>query len=1248
MRCNTFLVATLSASSGGTELKEYKELELRRKVYIITEEFFNLLSSSSSDTLFHEITRIIADRMAVQVCYLMLYYRETDRLELESSYGMELQGFKCLTLEIGEGVEGWVAREHSPLIIKDIRKDPRVYKLLGKEGRSGALMSMPLVSKGEFIGVVSVLADSSDRFSEEDVQLFSIICSKSAQTLRRGVILRESDRRAHEYGIIMKIAEYNNKAKDLDGLIKILERNIPKLMGVADCNIDLREPPRRKRDRLCKSANLEKCVALKNGVPLIDYFSKKLLCPGRKGREDHPSICIPLKVPDEPLGVMYLDLSPQEPLRRSTPEFYQIMSLHISSALYRFLSSRRFEKKMDALSTLYEVANVMSSTANLQDALELILKIVARLLNAERVQIMLLNEDESELYVRASWSVDGKSFGVPRLKVGQGVAGWAIKHAKPYSIKNTNEDPLFVPSPDGQQEIKSFLCVPIMDKNKRKGVINIATISREREFSDDEIKTLSVISNRAALAIENTQLVERIRDYIAQLRQTNEQLESGKTQLQDKSKELVNANRQLNISLQQTQTVNRQLSTLYEVTRTLASTLDLEDILSKALEKIMKLLSSPLGAISILLFNEEKEVFEFAATKGIKMQSDRTYDINFNAVPSRIVKMLFQRKKPVFMEGEAALADLDGLQLNSGVRSIYIWPLVVKGRTIGALTVTCGSDKGLKEDEKNLIDALTTQMSVAIDNARLFQESTRRAKELSSIHQIINVIISNNPFQSRLDAMVELAAKLMNQAFCAVALLEGGHYLGLKSTYGLRREFINDWHSSALAGIADDVIKEGHFFCSSDGQEELVRTHPFLQKAEISSLIVAPLRIQDNVTGILLFGNYENYKYKADEKKLLSFLADQVALGLENVTLYVNAILDKNKMEAILNSMGDGVITLNWKKEITACNEAAAVIAGWSEQEMIGKSCPEIFRGKDSHGIEQCETHCPFIQMLASPESMMRGVKNKGSIVTRAGEERFIEATHSLLSVGGELQGEVIVFRDVTEEKLLQQMKSDFIASVAHDLRTPLAAIKGYAMTLIKHGGKFDKDTQREFFMIINSEIDRLTRLLENLLNLTKMEVGKLITRPEKFNVLILLKKVRDLYQMNTSKHTIIIENDQSSPYALADVDQVEQILNNLVSNAIKYSPSGGKVVLSVTTEDGLMKISAEDEGIGIPEEEKENIFERYHRVDSSSTRRISGTGLGLFITKILVEAQGGKIGLESTLGEGSRFYFTLPLSVGL
>jgi len=1229
-------------------LKEYRELELRIKVYIITEEFFNLLSSSSSDTLFHEITRIIADRMAVPVCYIMLYYKEADRLELESSYGMELQGFKCLTLEIGEGVEGWVAREHSPLIIRDIRKDPRVYKLLGKEGRSGALMSMPLVSKGEFIGVASVLADLPEKFNEEMVQLFSIICSKSAQTLTRGVVLRESDRRAREYGIIMKITELNGKAKDLDDLIKLLERNIPKLMGVADCTVDLREPARRKKERLCRCSTLDKCVALKNGMPLIDYFSRKTVCPGKKGREENPSICIPLRVPDEPLGVMYLDLSPQEPLRRSTPEFYQILSFHISCALFRFMSSRRFEKKLDALSTLYEVANVMSSTANLQDALELILKIVARLLNAERVQIMLLNEEDNELYVRASWSIDGKSFGVPRLKVGQGVAGWVIKHAKPYCIKDTREDPLFVPSPDGQQEIKSFLCVPIMDKNRRRGVINIATITREREFSEDEIKTLTVISNRAALAIENTQLVERIREYIAQLKQTNEQLETGRTQLQNKSRELVSANRQLNDSLQQTQTVNRQLSTLYEVTRTLASTLDLEDILSKALEKIMKLLSSPLGAISILLFNEEKEAFEFAATKGIKMQSDRIYDINFCAIPTKIARMLFSRRKPVFLEGTDAIAELEQLELDAGIRSIYIWPLVVKGKTIGVLTVTCGSEKGLRDDEKDLLDALTTQMSVAIDNARLFRESNRRARELSSIHQIINAIISNSPFQTRLDAMVELAAKLMNQTFCAVALLEGGRYLGLKATYGLRREFIADWHSSALAGIVDDVIRDGQYFCSSEGRQQIVHEHPFLKKEGIDSLIVAPLRVQDSVTGILLFGNYEDYQYKDDEKKLLSFLADQVALGIENVTLYVNAILEKNKMGAILNSMGDGVITLNWKKEITSCNEAATLIAGWSEEEMMGKSCPDIFRGKDNHGIEQCQTHCPFIQMLASPEAMMKGVKNKGSIVTKEGVERFIEATHSLLSVGGELQGEVIVFRDVTEEKLLQQMKSDFIASVAHDLRTPLAAIKGYAMTLIKHGGKFDKDTQREFFMIINSEIDRLTRLLENLLNLTKMEVGKLVTRPEKFNVLILLKKVRDLYQMNTSKHTIVIENDQSPPYALADVDQVEQILNNLVSNAIKYSPSGGRVVLSVRTEDGVMKISAEDEGIGIPEEERENIFERYHRVDSSSTRRISGTGLGLFITKILVEAQGGKIGLESTLGEGSRFYFTLPLSVGI
>jgi PAS domain S-box-containing protein len=1253
-------------------LKGYSELELRKKVYQITEEYFNLLSSGRNESILPEVTRIISEKMGIPVCYIMLYDSNSNVLELEAYHGIGLRGFTCRILQVGEGVEGWVARERAPLYIPNTREDPRAQNLLSPEGKSDALLAMPVFFKQDFLGVLSFLSTSGETFNNETRQIFSLVCSKTGQIIKKAIELRESSEMAREYDLILKIKDLSSQAGSMPELIKLIEGTVPAFFHARNCTVEVRGFPKKRKERLCRVAALEQCQVYKSDTPLI--MDQESHCRDKKTGKSTPGVCIPLRVPGENLGVMYLEGPSREFARPGKMRFFTMLSLHISSALHRHISASRYENKLEALSGLYEASSLISSTSNVQDAIEIILKIVARLLNAERVQIMMLNDNETELYVRASWSHDGKEFGVPRIKVGEGIAGWVIKHGKPYYVKDVYNDPLFIPSPEGQQEIKSFLCVPLVEKNRRIGVINVGTIVREREFTEDDIKTLAIISSRAALTIENAQLAETVsnsldqvtlkneqleigkeqlqiktlelEDANASLIDANEQLEIGKDQLQKKGLELSHANRNLKESLRKLQTVNKQLAAQYEITKTLASTLELQDILDIALQKTMKILSSPLGAVTISLLNAETRILEIAASRGIKRATEKSFEVKFDEIPGKLSKSLFVKQKPIFLEDREAMFLARSLGFDPKVQAIYGWPLVVKGKTIGVLTVTCGRSEGLREDEKDLILAVTHQISIAIENARLFGESKKRASELESIHRIINTMISPNPFQEKLDLMVKLSAELLGQEFCAVIILEGGKYLTVKAHHGLRSDFVKNWGSQVLASIQEDVLHGGSFYISSDDNEEKLRENKFLTSAGIRSLIIAPLRMQGGVNGMLLFGNYRACQYSKEQKNFIFFLTDQIALGLENVILYSDALKEKNKMMAILASIGDGVVTLDWNRKITSANEAAAEICGWKKDEMVGSFCPDLFHGKDSKGQAQCDTHCPIIQMLDSKEKKIKPIKNKGSIVTKNGIEKYIEDVHTIYGTDeNPYEGAVIVFRDVTEERMLQQMKSDFIASVAHDLRTPLAAIKGYAMTLIKHGGKFDKDTQREFFMIINSEIDRLTRLLENLLNLTKMEVGKLHTRPESLNILILIKKVKDLYQMNTSKHTIQIEGGQNLPYAYGDIDQIEQVLNNLISNAIKYSPSGGTVKIHVSCDPEFITVCTSDEGIGIPQEELMNIFERYHRVESMSTKKISGTGLGLFITKILVEAQGGKIWVESTLGEGSRFYFTLPVS---
>ena len=240
--------------------------------------------------------------------------------------------------------------------------------------------------------------------------------------------------------------------------------------------------------------------------------------------------------------------------------------------------------------------------------------------------------------------------------------------------------------------------------------------------------------------------------------------------------------------------------------------------------------------------------------------------------------------------------------------------------------------------------------------------------------------------------------------------------------------------------------------------------------------------------------------------------------------------------------------------------------------------------------------------------------------------------------------GWVVVFRDITKEKQLAQAKNDFVAMASHDLRTPLTAIKGYAVTLLRHDKRFDDTTQKEFLKVINSEIDRLSRLLDNLLNLSRLEAGRLEVRKDMVDFYEIVRKTVDVFKVSATKHEFAIDIPSDCSHIYADQDRLEQVLNNLISNAIKYSPAGGTITINSRINGKEWITSVSDQGTGIPKEQLAYLFERFHRVESKLTRHVSGTGLGLFITRSLVEAHGGQIWVESEVGHGTTFYFTLPI----
>jgi two-component system sensor histidine kinase KdpD len=224
-------------------------------------------------------------------------------------------------------------------------------------------------------------------------------------------------------------------------------------------------------------------------------------------------------------------------------------------------------------------------------------------------------------------------------------------------------------------------------------------------------------------------------------------------------------------------------------------------------------------------------------------------------------------------------------------------------------------------------------------------------------------------------------------------------------------------------------------------------------------------------------------------------------------------------------------------------------------------------------------------------------------------------------------------------------MKTELLSTVSHELRTPLGSIKGYATTLLTHASKLKKDEQREFLEIIDSEADRLRELIENLLDMSRLEAGVLRIDKDPARLGAVAREVTRKVQLSAPNHTVELVWPAEDPLVNADMRRIYQVVQNLLTNAVKYSPDGGCIILSAHCERRDLVVSVSDQGLGMPAGELDRIFDRFHRVHGESSRVIGGTGLGLAICKGLVDAHGGRIWAESEgEGKGSTFRFTLPL----
>jgi PAS domain S-box-containing protein len=515
----------------------------------------------------------------------------------------------------------------------------------------------------------------------------------------------------------------------------------------------------------------------------------------------------------------------------------------------------------------------------------------------------------------------------------------------------------------------------------------------------------------------------------------------------------------------------------------------------------------------------------------------------------------------------------------------------------------------------------------------MHETSDQRLRQREFLLQISRALTAQLDLTSVLNQVIDVAVDLLAGTSGLIALRDDDGVLRVRAAPGLPPE---TWPSFAglLATPLDDRRGLG------------IRLHEVATttRLPLRQLVALPLVFRQTTVGVIyVFRAAVNVAFTSEDRDLLTAFADQAAIAVSNARLYQSLLHEKQQLDAIIEQSADGVMILDARWRITTFNKAMEQLTGWPREEAFGRPCAEVLAIHTPTGVNICLADCPLQR-----HPPLQNPTVEGWITTRDSRRLYVRSHYSVQrGPNGEFAGAIANVRDVTEQKIEEEMQNTFISVISHELKTPVSIIKGYAETLAREDAEWDRATLREGLQVIGEEADRLGRQIGGLLEISRLQAGGMRLELTDWALPPLAKQVIERFAAQVDERfSFELRFPDDFPAVHADYERTRAVLENLVSNAVKYSPDGGIIRIAGRADGEHAIISVSDQGIGIAPEEQSKLFRRFYRVDNRLRRETQGAGLGLFLSRAIVEAQGGQIWVESQPGRGARFWFTLPLAM--
>ena len=511
-----------------------------------------------------------------------------------------------------------------------------------------------------------------------------------------------------------------------------------------------------------------------------------------------------------------------------------------------------------------------------------------------------------------------------------------------------------------------------------------------------------------------------------------------------------------------------------------------------------------------------------------------------------------------------------------------------------------------------------------------------RVRQRDYLLEIARALAEELNLDKLLDRILFVSIEMLAGQAGFIALRSDNHGWQVRVSHDLPKNLIH-YFESYLARITKDGNEPEKF--------ELAQFNQLIQElAKSGSLgllngVGLPLVARSQTIGVIyIFRSYSG-TFSNNDRTVLSSFANQAAVAVQNALLYKQINQEKQRISALLDSAADGIMILSPKLAIEHTNPAFARMLKKEKKEFQNLEHGKIIRWANP------PTGLRLEEAVAGgwPLTNHAHLYVEGDLLIGTNEPRIpVGITYApLVSNEGTLVNIIATVRDISRFRQAEELKSTFISIISHELKTPVALIKGYVSTLRREDARWDRSIIEEGLSVIEDEADRLSLLIENMLDASRLQAGGFALKRSDISLPDTIQRLAKRFQTQSSSHNIIVDFPKDYPFVLADANRIEQVISNLISNAIKYSPEG-EIRISGQVRPGIVIVCVSDQGPGIASEDIPHIFDRFYRAPDMA-RNTKGAGLGLYLTRSIIEAHGGHIWVDPESGKGARICFSLP-----